>query len=85
MVQGGFEGSVAARPPGGYEEARVRVGVDAGRCEGNAICTALAPAVFDLDSNDLAVVLVDEVGPDQHEAAMAAVDSCPVAAIIVEA
>jgi len=39
----------------------MKVRVDVERCESNAMCLGLAPAVFDLDDNGLVVLLTDEV------------------------
>lgn len=59
----------------------MRVRVDAARCEGNAICLALAPEVFDLDDDGLVVLRTDEVGPEAERRVRSAVDACPRAVI----
>jgi ferredoxin len=42
----------------------MRILIDHDLCEGNAVCEALAPMVFDLDETDQARVLAEAVGPD---------------------
>jgi ferredoxin len=62
----------------------VRVTVDHALCEGNAICTALAPDLFDLDDDGIAVVL-PAAADDQHRAdAEQAARACPRVAISVD-
>jgi ferredoxin len=59
----------------------MKVKVDFDLCESNALCEALAPAVFELDDNDYLIVKT-EVVPDEHLAAVRrAVAACPRAAI----
>ncbi len=58
-----------------------RATVDQDRCEGNMICEGQAPAVFMVDENDLAEVLVKEITDDQREAVDRAVRLCPKQAI----
>lgn len=60
----------------------MRVTVDLSRCQGYANCVSTAPDIFDLDDDSgQAVVLADEVAPEQLDAARQAVDMCPVQAI----
>ena len=48
----------------------MRIIVDPDRCEGQAVCVGLAPAVFELGDDDEVVrVIVDEV-PEEHETSM---------------
>ncbi|MET7392027.1 ferredoxin [Dactylosporangium sp. NPDC005572] len=42
----------------------MRIGIDPGACEGNAVCEALAPMVFELDDRAQARVIDDVVAPD---------------------
>ena len=60
----------------------MRIIVDPDRCEGQAVCVGLAPAVFELGDDDEVVrVIVDEV-PEEHEKrALKAVAKCPMAAL----
>ncbi|GFM16586.1 MULTISPECIES: ferredoxin [Mycobacteriaceae] len=55
----------------------MRVEVDRDLCESNAVCVGIAPDVFDLDDEDLAVVTVDEVPPAREEDVRSAVQLCP--------
>lgn len=55
----------------------MRVEVDRDLCESNAVCVGIAPDVFDLDDEDLAVVTVDEVPPAREEEVRSAVQLCP--------
>ncbi|MGX1372759.1 ferredoxin [Streptomyces canus] len=50
-----------------------------GRCEGHAVCEAIAPEVFRVDDDGMVQLVA---GGDHEEAtALAAVRSCPVAAL----
>jgi ferredoxin len=60
----------------------VRVIVYRDRCEGNAVCLGIAPALFDLDDEDYAVVTVDPIPPDQEHLAEQAIAECPRAALL---
>jgi ferredoxin len=64
------------------EEVVMRVEVDRDRCEGNAVCVGIAPDLFDLDDDDYAVTLVDEVPAGQEELAEQSIAECPRAALI---
>lgn len=59
----------------------MRVVVDRDRCEGNAVCVKNAPAVFELDDDDYAVVTADPVPPEQEALAEKAIAECPRAAL----
>ena len=41
----------------------MKVKADFDLCEANALCTAFAPDVFELDDDDYLVILTDEVTP----------------------
>ena len=62
----------------------MRVIVDRDRCEGNAVCMAVAPEVFDLDDEDYAVVKTDPVPADQEDLVEQAIVECPRAALTRE-
>lgn len=53
-------------------------------CIGCGACTAVAPDVFDLNDDGLAVSKVDGDLGDLEASAKEAAESCPVEAIIVE-
>lgn len=59
----------------------MRVEVDPDRCEGNAVCMGIAPAVFELDDDDYAVVKLDPVPADMEDAVERAIAECPRAAL----
>ena len=60
----------------------LRVWVDHRRCVGNAMCEALAPAVFRLNA-DRQSEAIDPAG-DAEATILEAAENCPVAAIFVE-
>jgi ferredoxin len=63
---------------------RFRVVVDYDRCEGNARCVEMAPAVFRVDDRDQLHVLMEEP-PAEHRAAVeAAVVRCPRQALSID-
>ena len=63
-----------------------RVVVNENRCESNAVCTGLAPDVFELPDRGAVHVLVEEPGEPLRAQVESAVNNCPRAAItIVEA
>jgi ferredoxin len=59
----------------------VRVDVDWDRCEGHAICEALAPEVFSVDDDGKLTIVAPEVPVDSAARVEDAVVSCPVAAL----
>ena len=62
----------------------MRVVVDPDLCEANAICTGIAPEVFELDDDDNLHVL-QESPPEEFRARMEqAVNRCPKQAIRLE-
>jgi ferredoxin len=76
-------GSVPANWTGAIGMSRLRV--DRDLCEGYANCVFQAPDVFDLGDDDKAVVLVESVLPADRERISEAVESCPVAALSLDA
>jgi ferredoxin len=61
----------------------VRVAVDRSLCESNALCVGAAPAVFDLDDDDLLIVLDAQPSPDQQDRVRDAVGLCPKQALSI--
>jgi len=59
----------------------LRIIIDRVKCTGEAICVGIAPEVFELDQDGIAVV-VDADGADR-DALCEAAESCPADAIIV--
>ena len=58
--------------------------VDKNECTGCSLCIDNCPAVFKMDTDDKAVVIVDVVPKDQESCALEAKDNCPVTAISIE-
>ena len=66
-------------------ERKMRVRIDAERCQGHALCAMLAPDIFTIHDDDpVASVVENEVGPEDEEAARLGMDSCPERAILLE-
>ncbi|WP_216892302.1 ferredoxin [Nocardia alni] len=61
----------------------MRAGIQRGLCESNAVCVALAPDVFDLDEDGIAVTIVDELDEAQVDSVESAIPSCPRAAVFL--
>jgi ferredoxin len=62
----------------------MRVTVDESICQGHTLCNMVAPEVFGLRVEDgHAVVLVNEPGGDQADAARKAAATCPEQAITI--
>ena len=62
----------------------MRVTVDEGLCDGHGECVLVAPEIFELGDDDVAIVLQAEPGEELREKAREAVRSCPVAAISLD-
>lgn len=61
----------------------MRVTVDAGRCQGHALCVLFGPDMFVLDEHGHALVDADEVPAVMEAAVRAAAARCPEQAIRV--
>lgn len=55
----------------------MRVAVDWGLCESNAVCEGIAPHVFTVGEDDQLTVHVDEVSGDDRPLIESAVLACP--------
>ena len=55
--------------------------VDTARCQGTALCVAVAPDVLAIQPDGTAAPVTDEVGEEFAADAAEAVDSCPMAAL----
>jgi ferredoxin len=55
----------------------MRIAVDWGLCESNAVCEGIAPHVFELGDDDKLSVLVDEVDAADQSLIEGAVLACP--------
>ncbi|WP_068274116.1 ferredoxin [Aldersonia kunmingensis] len=61
----------------------MRIEVDFGLCEANAICVGINSEVFDLSDDDELTVLQPEVTPDNEADVRDAVRQCPRQAIAI--
>lgn len=59
----------------------LEVRVDRARCIGSGVCARVAPGVFDLDDEGVAVVIDPQAG--SRSQLFAAAETCPTFAIIV--
>jgi ferredoxin len=62
----------------------MRAIVDQDLCIGCGLCADLCPEVFELDDDDKAQAIADEVPEEAEEACRDAVEQCPVEAIKIE-
>jgi ferredoxin len=60
-----------------------KVKADFDLCESNAVCTGLAPDVFEIDDDDFLVVLTEDVTPENEARIQQAVAACPKAALSI--
>ncbi len=75
------ESKVGPAPSGGNTVKIGKIVVDRNLCIGAASCIAVAPGVFELDSENKAVVYNDKGADD--ETILLAAKSCPTQAILV--
>jgi ferredoxin len=61
----------------------MKVEVDFGLCEANAVCMGIAPEVFLLDEQDCLHILDDQVTQDNGEQIREAARQCPRQAISI--
>lgn len=62
----------------------MRVRIDFGLCESNAVCTRILPEVLELGDDDLLRLRTEEIPPGRETAAEDAVRRCPRQAIELE-
>ena len=60
----------------------LQISVDREKCMGSGNCSFHAPAVFDLDDDELKAVVLDPAG-DPDESVRLAAEGCPTGAITV--
>lgn len=58
--------------------------IDRETCIGCGLCESVCPEVFELDGENIAVVIVDMIPHELEDSAIEAQDECPVSAITVE-
>jgi ferredoxin len=59
------------------------VKADRGRCEGYGNCIELAPNIFNVDDSGLVTVQQEELSTGDTPRTLAAIRSCPVAALLL--
>jgi len=62
----------------------MKIVIDWVRCEGNGACVVAAPELFDIDNEDMLIVLDEMPSEDKRAALERAVASCPRRAIVIE-
>jgi ferredoxin len=62
----------------------MKIEVDFGLCEANAVCMGIIPEVFQVDDQDYLHVLNDEVTPENEAQIREAVRQCPRQAISIK-
>lgn len=62
----------------------MRVKIDKEKCHGHNRCVALAPDIFDVDDDGLAVVMLDSIPADQENKVRRAELACPERAITID-
>jgi len=70
--------------PWNHEEWNMKVAVDLGLCDRQAVCIGVAPAVFDFNDDGELTVLQPEPPESVRDAVEDAAAACPMAAIAVE-
>jgi ferredoxin len=58
--------------------------VDRDLCAGCGVCVDVCPEVFEMDGEDIAIVLVDVVPAEAEDSCRDSADQCPSEAIIIE-
>ncbi|WP_182377757.1 ferredoxin [Nocardioides sp. WS12] len=61
----------------------MKISVHEDECEGNAMCMAIAPDIFDVDDDGMLELLQAEPAADRRSDVERAVRSCPKAALSV--
>lgn len=59
----------------------MKIHIDSTKCEGHALCAAIAPSVFEVGADDLATVIDQDPDKSRWVDIRAAVSSCPTLAI----
>ncbi len=62
----------------------MKVKVDHDLCTGDGVCAEICPEVFQMNDEELAIVLVDVVPPELEDDCEEAAEACPVDCIHIE-
>jgi ferredoxin len=62
----------------------MKVTVDHELCSGDALCVDVCPEVFQMNEDDQAIVLVEEVPEEHQDAVREAAETCPEGCIYIE-
>ncbi|TVR27499.1 MAG: ferredoxin [Ilumatobacter sp.] len=62
----------------------MKVNVDFGKCEANALCMGILPEVFEVNDDDELELLMEDVPEELRGRLEEAVRSCPMTAISIE-
>lgn len=58
--------------------------IDREACIGCGLCNSICPEVFEMDDEDIAIVIANPIPEDAKDSAQEAADSCPTDAISIE-
>ncbi|MFA5608296.1 MAG: ferredoxin [Leucobacter sp.] len=62
----------------------MKVRLDKSKCQGHAMCNAVAPSVYPLDDEGYVAIDVVDVDDDDRDKAKLGVETCPERALFVE-
>ena len=62
----------------------MKIVVDRGECEANAICVGILPAVFEVDDDDVLILHEEYPSEDHLDDVRRAVNSCPKRALALK-
>ncbi|MCA2207825.1 ferredoxin [Nocardia sp. JW2] len=62
----------------------MKVSVDGTKCEGHALCAGIAPTVFEVNADDLAVVIEESPQEAVLSEVRSAASACPTMAIVLD-
>ncbi|MGI6560731.1 MAG: ferredoxin [Saccharofermentanales bacterium] len=58
--------------------------IDRDACIGCELCVTICPEVFEMDDEQIAIVIADPIPAEVEDSAEEAADSCPTGAISIE-
>ena len=62
----------------------MKANVDREKCISCGLCASICPDVFEMDDEEISVVIVDEIPSDSESCAIDAQEGCPTDAITVD-